>query len=276
MEIYGLIGYPLAHSFSSKFFNRKFQREGIHAEYLNFEIEEVTEVRRVVLSNPRLRGLNVTIPHKEAILPFLDEITPEAKAIGAVNAIRVERSTDNGHDYRLTGQNTDYVGVRESIAPLLNPAKHRNALVLGTGGASKAVTHALSDLGMGWTLVSRTPAKEQLGYDELSPEVLKRYTVIINATPVGTFPNVKQCPPLPYDYLTTDHLLYDLVYNPEETLFLKKGKERGASIKNGREMLERQALAAWDFWHEQLNLTQKCNIFGTTKINSSDFGTLTM
>ncbi len=250
MEIYGLIGYPLAHSFSSEFFNRKFQREGIHAEYLNFEIEEITEVRRVVLSNPHLKGLNVTIPHKETILPFLDEVTPEAKAIGAVNAIRVDRLPDNMHDYRLVGDNTDYVGFKESIAPLVNPIKHRNALILGTGGASKAVRCALTDIGIEWKQVSRTPTKEQLGYDELSPEVLKRHTVIINATPVGTFPNVEQCPPIPYDCLTPDHLLYDLVYNPKETLFLKKGKERGASLKNGEEMLERQALAAWDFWNE--------------------------
>ncbi|MGI6572697.1 MAG: shikimate dehydrogenase family protein [Fermentimonas sp.] len=249
MEIYGLFGYPLAHSFSSKFFNLKFQREGIHAEYLNFEIEEVTEVRRVVLSNLRLKGLNVTIPYKEAILPFLDEVTPEAKAIGAVNAIRVERSSDNTHGYRLVGHNTDYIGFKESIVPLLHPTIHRNALVLGTGGASKAVTSALTDLGIGWKQVSRTPAKEQLGYDELSPEVLKSYTMIINATPVGTFPNVDHCPSIPYNFLTPEHLLYDLVYNPEETLFLKMGKERGASIKNGREMLERQALAAWKFWN---------------------------
>ncbi len=231
----------------------------------------MTEVRRVVLSNPRIKGLNVTIPHKEAILPFLNEVTPEAKAIGAVNTIRVDRSPDNIHDYRLVrhntdneetdedlisakyrlvGHNTDHIGFKESIAPLLNPAIHRNALVLGTGGASKAVTHTLANLGIEWRLASRTPVEEQLGYDELSPEVLKRYTVIINATPVGTFPNVDHCPSIPYNFLTPDHLLYDLVYNPEETLFLKKGKERGASIKNGREMLERQALAAWNFWHE--------------------------
>jgi shikimate dehydrogenase len=250
METYGLIGYPLAHSFSSEFFNQKFQREGIHAEYLNFEIEEVAEVFRVVLSNPHLKGLNVTIPHKEAILPFLNEVTPQAKAIGAVNAIRVERSPNNTHNYRLVGHNTDYIGFKESIAPLLNPAIHRNALILGTGGASKAVRCALTDIGVEWKQVSRTPAEEQLGYDEVSPEMLKSYTVIINATPVGTFPNVNQCPPIPYDCLTTDHLLYDLVYNPEETLFLKKGKERRTSIKNGREMLERQAFVAWDFWNE--------------------------
>lgn len=249
MKIYGLIGYPLAHSFSSVFFNQKFQREGIHAGYLNFEIEEVTEVRRVVLSNPRLKGLNVTIPHKEAILPFLDKITPEAKAIGAVNTIRVERSPDNSHDYRLVGHNTDHVGFKESIAPLLNPVKHRNALILGTGGASRAVAHALTDMGIGWKLVSRIPVEERFGYDELSSEVLKRYTVIINATPLGTFPNVNHCPPIPYDCLTPNHLLYDLVYNPEETLFLKKGKEQGTFVKNGREMLERQALAAWEFWN---------------------------
>ncbi|HHU96727.1 MAG: shikimate dehydrogenase [Bacteroidota bacterium] len=249
MEIYGLIGYPLEHSFSSKFFNLKFQREGIHAEYLNFEIEEVREVRRVVLTNPNLKGLNVTIPHKEAILSFLDEVTPEVKAIGAVNAIRVDRLPNDLHDYRLVGHNTDYIGFKESIAPLINPIKHRNALILGTGGASKAVTCALTDMGIGWKLVSRNPAKKQLGYDELSPEVLKRYTAIINATPVGTFPNVEQCPPIPYNFLTPEHLLYDLVYNPKETLFLKKGKERGTSVKNGEEMLERQALAAWDFWN---------------------------
>ena len=257
MDTFGLIGYPLAHSFSLKFFTEKFEREGIDAEYLNFEIEDIREIQRVVLSNQYLRGLNVTIPHKEKVIPFLTRMTPEAQKIGAVNTIRVERTSTHtpGYQndtpgYQLVGHNTDYVGFKESIAPLLIRDMHRKALVLGTGGASKAVVQAFADMGIEWKYVSRTPTKDQLSYRDLSltPELLSEYTVVVNASPVGTFPNENQCPAIPYEQLTPRHLLYDLVYNPEATLFLVKGNERGAIIKNGKEMLERQALAAWEFW----------------------------
>lgn len=253
MDIYGLIGFPLAHSFSSRFFNEKFQREGIEAEYLNFEIEDIRELESILRSTPGLKGLNVTIPHKENVIPFLHEVTPEASKIGAVNAIRVEReqggsSSNAARSPVLIGHNTDYVGFRDSIVPLIKPEIHRKALVLGTGGASKAVVHALTDLGIEWKYVSRASAEGRFSYPELTPEVLSEYTVVVNASPVGTYPRHDQCPDIAYEHLGAGHLLYDLVYNPEETLFLKKGKERGAVVKNGKEMLERQALAAWKFW----------------------------
>jgi len=247
-DTYGLIGFPLAHSFSADFFNAKFQREGIAARYLNFEIEDIQEIQNILLHHPRLRGINVTIPHKESILQFLDEMTPVAKKIGAVNAIRVLRKQGRDDSFRLLGHNTDYVGFKESISPLLDPTLHRKALVLGTGGASKAVVNALSDLGIEWKYVSRSPGVGRFVYDDLTPQVISEYRVIVNATPVGTFPRVDRCPDLSYEHLTPNHVLYDLVYNPERTLFLEKGEERGAMIKNGKEMLELQALAAWDFW----------------------------
>lgn len=249
MDRYGLIGFPLIHSFSAGFFNGKFQKEGVIATYLNFEIEDVHEIHRILQTNPDLRGLNVTIPHKEKVIPLLDKITPEAEKIGAVNTIRVEQMPGEWNTRILVGHNTDYVGFKDSISPLLIPEVHRKALVLGTGGASKAVTHALADLGIQWKYVSRTGTIDRLSYNDLSAKILSEYTVIINTSPVGTFPDVDQCPNIPYEYLSPYHLLYDLVYNPEETLFLKKGKDRGAVTKNGNEMLKLQALAAWDFWN---------------------------
>jgi shikimate dehydrogenase len=249
METYGLIGFPLKHSFSAQFFTEKFEREQIDAEYLNFEIEDIHEISRIVLLHPQLKGLNVTIPYKEKVIPFLHELSPEAEKIGAVNVIRVERKPGDGSDYRLTGYNTDYIGFRDSLTPLLNPAVHRKALVLGTGGASKAVVQVLNDMGIEWRYVSRSPGENKLTYDALSPEIISAYPLIVNATPVGTFPHADACPLIPYPYLTPNHLLYDLVYNPEETLFLKKGKAQGATTKNGREMLEIQAHAAWIIWN---------------------------
>ena len=248
IDTYGLIGFPLAHSFSAGFFSEKFQREGIAARYLNFEIEDIHDIHAILTQNPDLKGLNVTIPHKVNVIPFLDEMTPEADKIGAVNAIRVERDPSKKHSHLLAGHNTDYVGFKESIAPLLNPAIHCKALDLGTGGASKAVIHALEDLGIEWKYVSRSGGINRFQYDDLTSKVISEYRIIVNASPVGTFPQDDQYPVIPYEDLTPNHLLYDLVYNPEETLFLKKGRERGATIKNGKEMLERQALAAWDFW----------------------------
>lgn len=248
MKMYGLIGYPLQHSFSSKFFNEKFQQEGIDAEYVNFEIEHIFELRKTLVFNPHLKGLNVTIPHKEAVIAFLDDISPEAKEIGAVNTIKIERSFGNTYGYKLKGYNTDYVGFKNSISPLIHPDIHQQALVLGTGGASKAVCKALQDLGISWTYVSRTPREGALTYDMLTPEIISEYNIIVNTTPVGTFPNVEASPNIPYQALTSQHLLYDLVYNPTETAFLKQGRNMGATIKNGAEMLQLQALAAWDIW----------------------------
>lgn len=248
MKVYGLIGYPLQHSFSAKFFNEKFQKEEIDAEYLNFEIEHIFDLRRVLVFNPHLKGLNVTIPHKEAVIDFLDDVSPIAKKIGAVNVIKIERGYGDTYGYKLKGYNTDYIGFKDSIAPLINNEYHRRALVLGTGGASKAVCSALEALGVEWTYVSRTPREGALTYDTLTPETVATNKIIINTTPLGTFPNIEEYPAIPYQALTSQHLLYDLVYNPTETAFLKKGSQMGAIIKNGAEMLQLQALAAWDIW----------------------------
>lgn len=250
MDTYGLIGFPLTHSFSAKFFTEKFCRENIDAEYLNFEIRDIKDIHQIIQSNRNLKGLNVTIPHKENIIPFLDEITPEAQQIGAVNVIKVEKGGEDRLKIHLTGYNTDYIGFRDSLLPLLSDGVKRKALILGTGGASKAVAQALTDLHIEWLYVSRTPKEGRLTYDELSREILSTHTLIVNASPVGTFPETEFCPDIPYSYLTPNHLLYDLIYNPAETLFLRKGKERGATIKNGKEMLELQALAAWHIWNQ--------------------------
>jgi len=241
MDKYGLIGFPLAHSFSRDFFSTKFRKEGINSQYCNFEIQSITQLYDVIRNNPQLRGLNVTIPYKEEVLPFLDELSETAKIIGAVNVIKIENE-------KLIGFNTDYIGFKNSIVPLICPNKHQQALILGTGGASKAIAQVFSDLGITWRYVSRTKKNHHFTYDELTETVLSDYTVIVNASPVGTFPNIDECPSIPYEYLTPHHILYDLVYNPEETLFLQKGKERGVQTKNGKEMLELQALAAWEIW----------------------------
>lgn len=242
MDKYGIIGYPLGHSFSRAFFTEKFQREHIDAEYVNFEIPSADMLPGIVQTNPNLRGLNVTLPHKEAVIPMLDELSDEAKEIGAVNVIRVR-------DGRLKGFNSDIIGFMDSIRPLLKPW-HQHALVLGTGGASRAIRVGLQRLGIEWTYVSRTPAPGRLTYTDLTPDLMEHYQVIVNCSPVGMFPRVDACPDIPYQLLTDRHLLYDLVYNPQETLFLKRGAERGAAVKNGLEMLHLQALASWRFWNE--------------------------
>lgn len=242
MDKYGIIGYPLGHSFSRAFFTEKFQREHIDAEYVNFEIPSADMLPGIVQANPNLRGLNVTLPHKEAVIPMLDELSDEAKEIGAVNVIRVG-------DGRLKGFNSDIIGFMDSIRPLLRPW-HQHALVLGTGGASRAIRVGLQRLGIEWTYVSRTPAPGRLTYTDLTPDLMEHYQVIVNCSPVGMFPRVDACPDIPYQLLTDRHLLYDLVYNPQETLFLKRGAEYGAAVKNGLEMLHLQALASWRFWNE--------------------------
>ena len=239
---YGIIGYPLGHSFSRGFFTEKFAREGIDAQYLNFEIPDVAMLRDVLRDNPELRGLNVTLPHKQAVIPLLDEMSDEAREIGAVNVIRVR-------DGRLRGYNSDIIGFSESIKPLLKP-HHTKALVLGTGGASKAICVGLTRLGLEWTYVSRTPREGMITYDALTPEVMAEYTVIVNCSPVGMYPKVDAAPAIPYECLTPRHLLFDLVYNPEDTLFMQKGRAHGATVKNGLEMLHLQAIASWRFWNE--------------------------
>ena len=245
MEQYGLIGYPLGHSFSRRFFNEEFFPEhGIEAEYLNFEIPEAEGLLEVVHTHPLLRGLNCTIPHKQAVIPLLDEISPEAHEIGAVNVIRIR----NG---RLKGFNSDIIGFMDSLRPLLQP-HHRHALVLGSGGASKAVWAGLLRLGLEPMQVSRKAGDGVLSYEMLTPEVMADCTVVVNCSPVGMFPHVDECPAIPYELLSGRHLLYDLVYNPLDTLFMQRGRERGATVKNGLEMLRLQALASWKFWHSEL------------------------
>ncbi|MBP5630632.1 MAG: shikimate dehydrogenase [Bacteroidaceae bacterium] len=242
MDKYGIIGFPLGHSFSKGFFTEKFARESIDAQYLNFEIPDATMLKDVLRENPELRGLNVTLPHKQAVIPLLDELSDEAREIGAVNVIRIR-------DGRLKGFNSDIIGFSESIKPLLQP-HHTKALILGTGGASRAIRVGLSRLGIEWTYVTRSPREGMFAYSDLTPEVMKEYTVIVNCSPVGMFPKVDQAPAIPYELLTPKHLLFDLVYNPEDTLFMQKGREQGAIVKNGLEMLHLQAVASWRFWNE--------------------------
>ena len=246
MDKYGLIGYPLGHSFSVTYFNEKFQSENIDAEYVNFEIPRIEDFMEVIDENPNLCGLNVTIPYKEQVIPYLDELDPDTAKIGAVNVIKIIRQGKG--KVKLVGYNSDIIGFTQSIEPLLRPC-HRQALILGTGGAAKAVYHGLENLGIKSVYVSRTKrSNDVMTYQELTPEVMAAHTVIVNCTPVGMYPKVDECPEIPYQLLTSDHLLYDLLYNPNETLFMKKGRMHGSAVKNGLEMLLLQAFAAWEIW----------------------------
>ena len=247
MKKYGLLGYPLGHSFSRNYFNQKFEAERIDAEYLNFEIPEIKEIKNVIKENPELNGLNVTIPYKEQVIPYLDDFDEDARLIGAVNVIKFSKGLFG--KVKLKGYNSDIIGFKQSIEPLLKE-HHRKALILGTGGASKAVFQGLKQLGVASTFVSRKAKEYCITYEEITPKVMEQYTVIVNTTPLGMYPNVNACPDIPYDLLTSDHLLYDLLYNPDETLFMRKGKEKGAVVKNGLEMLLLQAFAAWEIWQK--------------------------
>lgn len=248
---YGLLGHPLGHSFSRGFHTERFARLGIDAVYENFDLPDLSALSDVLEREPQLRGLNVTIPYKQAIMAYLDELDPLAERIGAVNVVRVERRADGG--VRLTGHNSDIVGFRQSIRPLLGPT-HRRALVLGTGGASKAVRVALEEMGLGCTYVSRrrqeTACGPALTYSELTPEVMAAHTVVVNCTPLGMYPNVDDCPAIPYEALTPQHVCYDVIYNPDPTLFMRRAAERGATVKGGREMLEGQAIESYRLWTE--------------------------
>lgn len=247
---YGLLGHPLGHSFSRGFHTERFARLGINAVYENFDLPDLAALPDVLAREPQLRGLNVTIPYKQAVMAYLDGLDPLAERIGAVNVIRVERR--DGRPY-LTGFNSDIVGFRDSIRPLLD-ASHRRALVLGTGGASKAVRVALEEMGLSCTHVSRrrqeTPAGTAITYADLTVDVLATHTVVVNCTPVGMFPNVDACPDIPYEYLTPQHVCYDVIYNPDPTLFMQRAAERGAKVKGGREMLEGQAIESYRLWTE--------------------------
>ena len=246
MDKYGLIGYPLGHSFSIGYFNEKFANEGIDAQYINFEIPSIEALPEVLASNPELKGLNVTIPYKEKVIPYLDNVSPEARAIGAVNVIRV---THKGNDVELKGFNSDVIGFTKSIESMLEKY-HKKALILGTGGASKAINYGLRSLGLETVYVSRYERPDTIQYDKITPEVVQEYNVIVNCTPVGMYPHTEECPQLPYEAMDSHNILYDLIYNPDETMFMRRGAEYGANVKNGLEMLLLQAFASWEFWNE--------------------------
>lgn len=242
MKIYGLIGYPLSHSFSKGFFKEKFEKEQItDCQYENFPIPGISEFTALLEQHPQLNGLNVTIPYKEVVIPFLDELSDAATQIGAVNCIHFK-------DGRKKGYNTDVIGFTKSLQPLLQ-SHHTSALVLGTGGAAKAIMYALEQLGITYTVVSRQPVNGVVAYDTLDEATMAAHTIIVNTTPLGMYPKVDTFPEIPYQYLTSRHLLYDLVYNPAETAFLQKGAAQGAAIKNGHEMLILQAEASWEIWN---------------------------
>lgn len=240
--LYGLIGYPLAHTFSPAYFKKKFAEEGIPADYKAFPIENINELPELMSSHHNLAGINVTIPYKESIIPYLSETDVAAAAVGAVNCVAIA----NG---RTCGYNTDIIGFEQSLLPLLKE-QHTNALVLGTGGAAKAVTYVLRKLGIAYKHVSRSRTQGGLTYDQLSQGVIVHHPLIINTTPVGMYPGIDAAPVLPYKYLGPDHLLYDLIYNPEDTRFLELGSAKGAVTKNGLEMLQLQADASWDIWKQ--------------------------
>lgn len=242
MRLFGLIGHPLSHSFSKKYFTEKFDKLGLaDCRYELFPLSTIDELPALLASNPELEGLNVTIPYKKEVLKFLDD-SAVPDGLQACNCIRIEK----GH---LTGYNTDAIGFEKSIKPLLKPW-HTHALVLGNGGAAEAVIYVLKKIGISFEVVSRSLHKgSTLTYDKLNKAIIEKNTVIVNTTPLGMYPKVESCPDIPYEFLTDQHLLYDLVYNPAETLFLQKGKQNGASIKNGEEMLILQAEESWTIWN---------------------------
>lgn len=240
-DLFAVIGRPLAQSYSATYWNEKFKQKRLSGHLFEaLELKKVTLIKDFMKSHPNLRGFCVTIPYKESIIPLLDEIDPVAKEIGAVNCVRV---VNGGDGAKLIGYNTDCVGFAESVKPLLTP-KHKRALILGTGGASKAVKYALNSLGVECTFVSRSK-DGCLKYSELTEQVMRENTIIVNTTPVGSFPNSKECPDIPYEYITPDHLVLDIIYNPIRTLFLQQAELKGATIKNGWDMFTNQAEQAW-------------------------------
>ena len=242
MRAFGLIGYPLGHSFSKKYFTDKFEREGITGNaYELFPLEQIDRLEDLLASNPDLAGLNVTIPYKEQVIPFLDSMSPVVEEIGACNCIHIQ-------DGRLIGHNTDVIGFSRSLLPKLKP-HHSQALILGTGGSSKAVAYALKELGIPFLQVSRTPSYGMIAYEEIDQSMLDSHTLLIKTTHVGMFPDITKAPAIPYEFVGAAHYLFDLVYNPERTRFLQEGALRGAAVENGSDMLVIQAEASWDIWN---------------------------
>ncbi len=244
-RIYGLVGKKLGHSFSRDFFGEKFKKEGINAEYVNYEIPTINQFPEIIKATPGIAGLNVTIPYKESVIQFLDALAPMAARIGAVNTIQITR-TESG--VRLTGHNTDIIGFTESIRPhLVKP--HRKALMLGSGGAAKAMRAGLETLGLTIESVSRHAGQSDYTYEDLTPEIIQEHTVIVNATPLGMWPETETAPDIPYGAIGPEHVIFDAVYNPDPTLFLKKCQEQGADVISGIGMLHGQAIAAWKIWN---------------------------
>lgn len=241
---FGLVGKNISYSFSKKYFIEKFEKLNLkNYKYVNFDIPEIEEFPFLLYHREEeYRGLNVTIPYKESIIRYLDDLSEEAKEIGAVNTIKVT------NDNKLIGYNTDIYGFTNSIKPLLN-LESKRALILGTGGASKAVAYSLKKLGIDFKFVSRKKSENVFLYDELNKEILEKHQIIINCTPVGTFPNIEDKPQIPYTLITKNHIVFDLIYNPEETTFLKTAKKQGAKVKNGLEMLQLQAEKSWEIWN---------------------------
>lgn len=243
--LYGLLGYPLGHSFSRNYFNNKFEAENIDAEYINFEIPDINMLMEVISEYYNLNGLNVTIPYKEQVIPFLDELDEDAANIGAVNVIKIIHENNN---LKLKGYNSDVIGFCDSISPLLKPHM-KKALILGTGGAAKAVMYGLNKFGIDSQLVSRKKTDNTITYTDIDKNIIDEYHIIVNTTPLGMYPNIDECPDIPYELLSKKHLCYDLLYNPDETLFMKKAKENGATVKNGLEMLLLQAFVSYEIWN---------------------------
>jgi shikimate dehydrogenase len=243
MLLYGLIGYPLAHSFSKDYFSEKFRKEGIKdCRYENFQLADISDLPGIINKNPDLHGINVTIPYKESVLRFLNESDELVQQTKACNCIKLVNK-------KLIGHNTDVIGFEKSLLSKLDRS-HRNALILGTGGAAKAVEFVLRKLSIPYRYVSRYPSVKNLSYEQLTPHIIEKNTLIINTTPLGMYPKVTEAPPLPYDLITQKHFLFDLIYNPAKTLFLKKGEQQGATVQNGYDMLVYQAEESWKIWNQ--------------------------
>ena len=241
IENFGLIGKDISYSFSKKFFTQKFINEGLNnCSYENYDISSIYKLLEV-LNDSKIKGLNVTIPYKESVIELLNHIDPIAKKIGAVNTIKIDKQN------KLLGYNTDYIGFKKSLES--NISNQKRALILGTGGASKAIVYALKTLNIKTLLVSRKNREECITYEDVSNQIIKDHTIIINCTPLGTYPNIEECPKIPYEYITDKHLCYDLIYNPSKTKFLILSEKKGASIINGNEMLENQAMESWKIWN---------------------------
>jgi len=247
MRKYGLIGYPLTHSFSKRYFTEKFEKENIDSSYENFEIDNISKFPDIIKNNSELVGLNVTIPYKEQVIPYLDELNDSAREIRAVNTVKITRTTTG---IKLKGFNTDTFGFETSLKPLLK-GHQKKALILGTGGASKALKYVLTKLGIEFISASIEELKDnEIRYEEIDEQMIKERLLIINATPLGTYPKIETFPNIPYEFITEEHLLFDLVYNPEITQFMSKGIQKGATVKNGYEMLLQQAIKAYEIWNE--------------------------